>query len=341
MKQKKVVVIGGGFAGSLIAKKIQENFETTLIDTKDYFEFTPSILRSIVDPHHLQTIQIDHKKAHTKTSFIKGKVTSFDTKHVYLGKKKIPFDYLVIASGTYYSPPIKSSKVIMTSNAQALQNNYKTLCKAKKVAIVGGGLVGIELAAEIAKTYKKQIKDGKKEVTIYQSNCTLIPRLPKKAQDYATNFLMKYGVKIICNTRMSEKELKAKNGPDIVFMCVGITPNATFIPKKYLSDKKFVNVNEYLQVQGTKNIFAGGDIINIQEEKLAQNAEKHAGIIAHNIQNLENKEPLQRYLPKERTIVISLGKWCGILVDKGKVFTGFFPGVLKTVIEKLVLRTYK
>jgi hypothetical protein len=47
---KKVVVLGGGFAGSIIAKTLLQHkqLEVTLIDSKEYFEHTPSLLRAIV-----------------------------------------------------------------------------------------------------------------------------------------------------------------------------------------------------------------------------------------------------------------------------------------------------
>ena len=54
---KKIVVIGGGFAGSYIARELQKDFNVVLIDRKDYFEFTPGILRCLVEPEHLKNIK--------------------------------------------------------------------------------------------------------------------------------------------------------------------------------------------------------------------------------------------------------------------------------------------
>ena len=57
---KKIIVIGGGFAGSYIARKLEKDFDVILIDSKDYFEFTPGILRTIVESEHIKKIQILH-----------------------------------------------------------------------------------------------------------------------------------------------------------------------------------------------------------------------------------------------------------------------------------------
>ena len=58
--KKKVVIVGGGFAGSHVAKSLEKYFDVFLIDTKDYFEFTPGVLRAIVEPLHIRNIQVLH-----------------------------------------------------------------------------------------------------------------------------------------------------------------------------------------------------------------------------------------------------------------------------------------
>ena len=67
---KSVVVIGGGFAGSTIAKKLQNRFDVTLVDNKSYFEFTPGILRTIVHPTNQRCMQVEHKEYLKKTNVI-------------------------------------------------------------------------------------------------------------------------------------------------------------------------------------------------------------------------------------------------------------------------------
>ena len=50
MIKKKVVVVGGGFTGSNTARLLEKDFDVTLIDTKSYFVFTPSIIKAISMP---------------------------------------------------------------------------------------------------------------------------------------------------------------------------------------------------------------------------------------------------------------------------------------------------
>jgi hypothetical protein len=40
----RLVIIGGGFAGALVAKRVERYFDTCLVDSKSYFEFTPVMM---------------------------------------------------------------------------------------------------------------------------------------------------------------------------------------------------------------------------------------------------------------------------------------------------------
>ena len=73
---EKVVIIGGGFTGAKCAKRLENDFSVTLIDTKDYYEFTPGILRTIINPNHTRHIQILHKDYLKKTNIIVNEVKS-------------------------------------------------------------------------------------------------------------------------------------------------------------------------------------------------------------------------------------------------------------------------
>ncbi len=342
---KKVLIVGGGFAGTLIAKKLQKNFNVVLIDTKDYFEFTPGILRSIVEPEHLKKIQILHSTYLKNAQIIKGEVKKVSDKYVFMNGKKLSYDYLVLSSGSRYNSPIKAQNMLLASRTHELKEHSKKLESSNKVLIIGGGLVGVELAAEILEKFPK------KETIIVHSKDRLIERNPKKASKYARDYLTKKGVKIIFNERVvkarkssfftsNNTEIKA----DIAFFCTGITPNTEFIKKSFpnsLNERNQVKVNNALQLENNKNIFAAGDITSVKEEKTAQNSKKHAAIIIKNILRMNESKELLPYKPAPRIMVISLGKYNGILTYKKLMLTGLFPGILKTIIEKREMFRYK
>src|SRR3989344_6506176 len=167
---KKLVILGGGFAGAKIAKALENKFETTLIDRKDYFEFTPSILRAIINPHHLKKIQILHTHYLNKTRIITDCVTEISLNKVKTKNHTFNFDYLIIASGSSYNTPFKEKDVVIATRGNKLRNYNSNLEKSKSITIIGGGLVGIELAGEIINFNRN------KPVTIIHSGDKLILR---------------------------------------------------------------------------------------------------------------------------------------------------------------------
>ena len=335
---KKVIVIGGGFAGSLIAKKLEKDFEVILIDITDYFEYTPGVLRTIVEQKHIRKIQALHTHYLQRTKIVIGKVSEVAKKYVIIGNKRIKFDYLVICSGSSYSSPIKEQHLVIDLRARNLRNCYEQLCEAKNVLVIGGGLVGVELAGEITWKYK-----GEKKIVIVHSNDRLIERNPLKASNYAENYLKKRGVKIF----YGEKVIRVENGvyitnkrkrikTDIAFLCTGITPNFELMKKNFsdkLDGKGHINTDRNLHLHGERHIFAAGDITDCLEEKTAQNAERQAEVVVKNIYASEKNKKLSVYTCKKTPLVISLGKYNGLFVLNNFVLTGKIPALMKALIE--------
>ncbi len=341
---RQVVIIGGGFVGAYCAKKLQRHFSVTLIDTKDYYEFTPSILRTITEPQHLSKIERAHRSYLHSANIVRGNVSKITRTEVTVGKEIIPFDFLIIGSGSRYESPIKEQGVVMATRGKILQESHEHLSQAHTILIIGGGIVGVELAAEIADHYPE------KKITLIQAGKELMERMPEKARIYAENYLTKKGVTIIKNERVVEKKKNTyitSNGnvilAEMAFVCTGITPNSEFIKKSMptlLDEKGFIKVNETLNLEDHEHIFVGGDVTNIKEEKTAQNAEAHAHLITRNLLAIEYDRKTRTYQSKPRVMVISLGKKRGILTYKNFVLTGFIPSILKSIVEKKTMMRY-
>jgi len=337
------VIIGGGFAGSYAAQKLEKKFSVTLIDNKDYFEFTPSVLRTLVEPEHIKKIQVLHSHYLKRTKLVRGNAEKITAEKVLVGKKEYSFDYLLICTGSSYNLPFKDEEVLVATRAEHLREYQDKLRKSEKILIIGGGLVGVELAGEIIEHYPE------KKVTIVQSGEKLLARSPQKVIDYITDRLNRK-VEIIYNEAVERKEGKIfitrtgkKLTADLSFLCTGIKPNFQCLKAlgKILSEKNYVCVNGYLQVNGFSNIFAAGDITNIKEEKMAQTAEKQAEVVVKNIYNLEKENSLVSYSTTKKPMIISLGKWRGTFNYGNFVITGIIPGILKQLVEWKTMRKYR
>ncbi len=336
---QKLVIIGGGFAGTKIAQQLENDFETILIDNKDYFEFTPGILKALVNPKHLKKIEVHHRDYLKKTKVVKDLATGVRKNKVVLRNGKIiGFDYLVIASGSRYNNPIKTEGILLADKGMRLIAHHKEFEKCKNVIIIGGGLVGVELAGEIIDRHKD------KKVTIIHSGEGLMNRNNSKSRKFAKEFLESRGVKLIFNEKVErvgkgfvETNKKDKFMCDMAILCTGVKPNSEFMDKSFLDWKGFIDVNHHLQMRGSENIFVCGDVAAVNEEKTAQAAEKQAEVVIKNLRILEKKGNLERYHPRKKSVVISLGGWDGIFESGNFVMTGMIPAFMKWFVEKKIM----
>jgi NADH dehydrogenase FAD-containing subunit len=424
-EHKRVVIVGGGFAGTVVAQKLERDFDVVVIDNKDYFEFTPSILRTIVEPSHMKKVQVLHSHYLHRAKIIHKQALLVTPQHVIAGdmrgvdEEKIPYDFLVVSTGSYYNKPFKESSlvvsplavrspviessspepsspivdhrdtkpdpadppsvqidvepakqhvsnVVISTRASTLRDNGLRLMRKEThtVLVIGGGIVGVELAAEITEKFPG------KEVILIHSGPKLIPRMAKKASNYAEWFLSSHGVTLVFDERVTEllnthspedkyprSVARTSKGRDIkcdmIFLCTGIVPNSALLRPHFqsvLNAQGFVKTNKFLQMEGYWNIFVLGDLADIQEEKLAQSAEIHGRIVANNIHKLAtpsvvssgNTKGFSTYSPSNyRPILVSLGKCTGIFCMGSFTWCGYLPALLKEAVEWKTMVRYR
>jgi len=112
--KRRALVIGGGFSGLFAAKDLKEKFSVTVVDAKEFFEYTPGILRAYVKPAHfdaltftLQTV-VEHKMG---VKFIWGEVKALNENKTAVIKPMfakeddiVEFDYCAICAGCNFGP---------------------------------------------------------------------------------------------------------------------------------------------------------------------------------------------------------------------------------------------
>ncbi len=179
-------------------------------------------------------------------------------------------------------------------------------------------------------------------VTLVHSGGRLMNRshdVPERAQSHCLQWLRAHGVRVVLNVRLTERTDGTYVGSDgtpfeadLVFGCTGVVPNTHFLPAVLLDARGFVRVDEKLRVPYTDYaVYAAGDCMAINEDKLAQNAELHAQVVVHNLLSDSGKECAYRTGP--RLVVVSLGPVDGCAYYNGWTFTGWPVGLLKHVIE--------
>eukprot|EP00803_Ostreobium_quekettii_P009912 evm.model.scf_942EXC.3 EVM.evm.TU.scf_942EXC.3 scf_942EXC:24897-28282(+) len=354
--RKRAVVVGGGFAGRRARRILQRSFDVTLIDAKGFFEFTPAALRCIVEPEHARRVVIPHPEG-TRV----GAVVKVNPGDVELSTgDRVPFDYCLICTGSSYTDPIKPDATTQSSAAdrqKQFEAAHAQLVHAKKVVIVGGGTVGVELAAEVAGKWGK-----KKNVTLVASQERLLERMPAKASNYAAEWLRSKGVNLLLGEYIvdwgtiqtgSARMLKTDQGQvleaDVVYKCIGFAPCSEIVnPQDTETGQNRgkrraqpIAVDKMLQVEGMRGVFSAGDCTSIAEEKTALTADLAATLAARNIERMDNGRVLMVY-PEGATYGgssapciqnVSLFKYSGIMQISSLVIVGALPALAKWLIE--------
>jgi NADPH-dependent 2,4-dienoyl-CoA reductase/sulfur reductase-like enzyme/rhodanese-related sulfurtransferase len=223
----------------------------------------------------------------------------------------LPYDFLVLATGA--SPIIPRIKGTDLSGVHRLYNPYeaKEIKRAidegaKKIAVVGGGLIGMEVCGAFAARGC--------EVTVFEMMPYLVPNLLDEEMSLLLeNYLTSVGVKIMKGSAVSEilddgnghvEGVSTRDGTkveaDLVVLAIGVRPNVDLAVNAGLEIgiTGAISVNEYLQTNDPY-IYAGGDCVEnlniISGEKvyapLGSTANKHGRVIADNINGFETIFP--------------------------------------------------
>eukprot|EP00667_Euglena_gracilis_P024738 EG_transcript_28622 len=173
LKNKPVVVIvGGGYAGCTLAKLLDDEVNVLLVERKTMFYHNVGALRASVEGDATR-ILIPYTNLLKYGHVIQGEVTAISptqgTLLLHNHPAPVPYDYLVLATGTSYCFPMKVAAADAAEVAKRIEGFAADLRRAQNVLIVGGGPVGCELAGEIRYVHPE------KPITLLQSGPELIP----------------------------------------------------------------------------------------------------------------------------------------------------------------------
>ncbi|KAL0491564.1 apoptosis-inducing factor [Acrasis kona] len=357
--KKKIVLIGGGFANIVAARRLEEDYEVTLIDPKQHFECIPSFPLLVSEPERLSKIKynLHHHLKHCQVLtghaalHISDKKVMYKSNHITSSSPdtlaSMDYDYLIIGSGASRVdcfPVIQQDDqgteqravVINPYDCDQLQNHYHVIQSSNKVVIVGGGGMGIEISSELV-CHRPDLS-----VVLVTKSSQLL-NLDKSVSDSCMSKLTKHKnlevmlnceIKKIVGKTIHYETLGVSKSfcADVIIPCTGMRPNSSlcelYMPQAIDREANgSIKVNRSFQVykgDGAyySNIFAVGDVTNLPEFKLANLAMHHGKVVSDVINSIESGTAINK-LPTYKTLieplVVSFGPENATLILNGKV----------------------
>lgn len=305
--QKRIVIVGGGFAGLNLASKLRKsNYLTVLVDKNNYHQFQPlfyQVATAGLEPSSIiyPLRKMFHRHKNTFIRVTEVKQIEPENNRVITELGILNYDYLVLAHGAdtnyFGNKNIEKNVIPMKSvgEALALRNTLFTdfenaltsddideTSSLLNIVIVGGGPTGVEVAGALAemknhiipKDYPELDAD-KISIHLVQGADCLLKGMSDEASSAAYKFLQDLGVKIQLNARVTDydgNKLTLQDGSQIgakkVIWAAGVRGNTIKgLPPEVVGGGNRLIVNDFNQVNGFENIFAIGDIALMQSEE--------------------------------------------------------------------------
>lgn len=234
---KRIVVIGGGFAGVNLVKQLLncKSFAITLVDKNNYNFFAPLIYQVATGFLETSNISYPFRKLFSENknfSFRMGELIKVipEENKIVLSSGELEYDYLVFATGTetnYFGMEnVKENALPMKTLNDALQMRNTLLerlelasitedpIERKKlltIVVTGGGPTGVEISGMFAEMRNSIIRKEYPEligasgdIYLIDGGEELLSPMSKKSQEYTYNSLIEAGVKIKLNTHVKD-----------------------------------------------------------------------------------------------------------------------------------------
>lgn len=296
----KVVIIGGGFGGIEVAKKLRNQpVDVLLLDQNNHHTFQPLLYQVATGSLEAPSVAFPFRKMFKKQknfSFRIAKVERIDndSKQVISDIGNFSYDFLVIATGAttnffgnkeieYYSMAMKNLRQSVNIRSYLLQNIEEALLKESEEAqapylnfvVVGGGPTGVELSGAIAEIRNHilavdypELRKEQMHVYLVEGQSKVLSNLSPQASAKAELYLRQLGVTLMLNKRVN-----GYDGNQITFIEGDPIPTKTVIwsagvigefpegiPEEFIVRGRRIKVEPTCLVPGQNNIFAIGDV---------------------------------------------------------------------------------
>jgi NADH dehydrogenase len=306
-KNKRVVIIGGGFGGLKLARDlVNSEFQVVLVDKNNYHQFQPLFYQVATSGLEPSSISFPFRKIFQRKNNIHirlSEVQTVNTKENYVDTSigKINYDFLVLAIGATtnffgnekiasYAMPMKSLSEALAIRNTILNNYEEALGIEDKeeqqalmnIVVVGGGPTGVEISGTLAEMKKHILPKDYPELNFDYMQISLIEASPRLlngmseiSSTKAEEYLKKLDVKVMTNTRVKDYDGLDVLLPDGTVLksrnliwAAGVTGNRIEgLPAGVIVQANRLKVDRFNKIEGLANVYAIGDIAYMIEEE--------------------------------------------------------------------------
>jgi len=278
----KYTIVGAGAAGVSAAKEIlknrKEDDQISIFTDEAYgFYYRPRLIECLSGEVEVEEIIIHDQNwfaDHDIDLHLEEKIVDIDptNKKIISKKGSYSYDKLLLANGSHpFVPPfsgVELDNVFTLRTAEDLKTINKRAENSEKAVVVGGGLLGLEIAYNFAKAGL--------DTTVLEVAPYLLPmQLDKRGGDLLQQKLEKNNVKVMTDastkgfagTDKVEKVILADQeiAADIVLVSTGIRSNISLVEDYPIISNRGIIVNEKMETS-VKDIYAAGDIAEFEEK---------------------------------------------------------------------------
>jgi NADH:ubiquinone reductase (H+-translocating) len=236
MATRRIVILGGGFAGVTTARKLERQLranpdvEIVLVSRSNFFVLTPLLFEACSGTLELRHCAQPIRPALRRSRFLEAEVTGVDAERRVVRlmaegiESELPYEHLVVALGASTNfKLIPGSETAFTfktmADALVLRNHFieqleradatsDAALRARSLTfvVIGGGLVGIELLGELTAfadnilRYYPHIRRDELRFHLFEATARILPEVDQKLASIAMRVLTKRGADIRAST---------------------------------------------------------------------------------------------------------------------------------------------
>jgi len=310
----RIVIIGGGFAGLKLARKlVKTKYQVVLIDKNNFHQFQPLLYQVATSGLEPSSIAFPLRKIFQKRKNVHFRMAELlevhpNVKEIDTSLGSLKYDHLVLATGVdtnyfgnknieEFGIPMKSvSEAIFLRNS-ILRNYEKALNESDpqkaanymNIVLVGGGPTGVELAGALVEMKNEILPKDYPEldfslmnVYLFEASNRLLSGMSEKASAKAKEYLEKLGVTVKTEARVADYDglkISLADGQEFYSYALVWAAGVVANPIKGISEIAStkggrLRVDMCNKVSGLNNVYAIGDIA-FQQEGDYQNGHGH------------------------------------------------------------------